>query len=236
VALGNYTITAYATPVTLEFDTPDNNYTDGVITVGAHDVAVINVVAHPPSVPSGQTVYINVTAENQGYFSETFEVVVYADRWGGNTHVNIGSETVSLDVGDSTILEFTWDTSGVPCGTYWITAEAVLPEDDNLSDNIARTKVGGIFVPGHKPEANILTLMVPIASAILFIVALGMAAIGFFKILMSVRIKWLLRQHDRSRVQKGQRDVVIPYTRGPSLNRTWDATYQTTKQTFGKTI
>jgi parallel beta-helix repeat protein len=155
-----------------------------------HDVAVINVTAHPRGVPRGQTVYINVTVENQGNVPETFDVIVYADRWGDDVHIDIENQTVSLDVGASKIVEFTWNTSGVPAGTYWITAEAVLPEDEDPDDNIARTRIGGIFAPLKQREVNILAVLAPLASAILAVVLLGVAALGFFKILMSVRLRW----------------------------------------------
>jgi hypothetical protein len=157
----------------------------------------------------GQTIYINVTVENQGDFLETFDVIVYADELGGKVHMDIGNKTISLDVGASTILEFTWNTTGVPQGNYWITAEAVLPEDNDPDDNIARTLIGGIFDPWHKPEADTLTLLIPIAMVILFAVTLGMVAIGFFKILMSPRIKWPLRYDNSSRAPKEQGNVII---------------------------
>jgi len=155
-----------------------------------HDVAVTSIRASPTTVPQGQPIYINATVENHGDFTETFDVIVYADQWGTNAHFEIGNETVSLDIEESTLLEFVWDTTGVPYGTYWITAEAILPEDAVPQDNIARTKVGGICVPYSPSTVDIIGLLMPIASVILAVVLLGAAVFGLFKILMSVRLRW----------------------------------------------
>jgi len=49
-----------------------------------HDVAVTNVTASPTEALAGQTISINVTVENQGEFTETFDVNVKYDFgcWG----------------------------------------------------------------------------------------------------------------------------------------------------------
>ncbi len=153
------------------------------------DVALTRIETWPTAAPRGRPIYIDVTVENQGENAETFDVIVYADQFGTDVHFDIGDETVSLDIGESKLLEFVWDTTGVPYGTYLITAEAILPEDADPADNIKRTKVGGIYIPIRQPHVNILDLLAPIASAILFLVALGTAAVGFFKILMSPRLR-----------------------------------------------
>ena len=154
-----------------------------------HDIAITDMTAYPTYAPRGEPIYISVTVENQGVCPETFDVFVYADGWGSCPDFDVGNETVSLNIEESKLLEFIWDTTDVPCGSYWITAEAVLPEDADPADNIARTRVGGICVPYHKPEVNILALLTPIASAILVVVALGTAAVIFFKTLMSPRLR-----------------------------------------------
>lgn len=139
--------------------------------------------------PQGAPVYINVTVENQGNYAETFTVTVYADRIGGSS-VHVENRIVSLAVGESKLLEFVWDTTGAPYGSYWITAEAILPEDSDPADNIARTLVGGVCVPHHKPEVNILALLAPVASAIIALITLAIAAIALLKILTSPRLRW----------------------------------------------
>ena len=168
---------------------PDANgpVSDSVtIHAAGHDVAIISVTAWPTAVPQGEPVYIDVEVENQGTYAETFSVSVYADRVGEPpVHVFIENRTVSLDIGESRLLDFVWDTTGVPYGSYWITAEAILPTDENPANNIGRAWVGGICAPHY--YASVLAIIVPIISAMLAIVALGIIAVGFFKLLAIAR-------------------------------------------------
>jgi len=202
---GNYTLWANATQAnyTGDYEPYDNTNYDGWVKVRDHDVAVTNIGAWPTAAPKGQPVYINVTVENQGDFTETFDVIVYADQWGSPAHFDIGSETVSLDIEESRVLEFVWNTIDVPCGSYWITAEAILPDDADPADNIARTRVGGICVPYSPSSVDIIGLLIPIASVILVVVLLGAAALGLFKILMSPKLRW-----PRRWLKMGDREIL----------------------------
>lgn len=174
----------------------DASYSEGIATdCWKHDVAITHIQARPIAVPQGQPIYINVTVENLGNFSETFNVIVYAGGDVGELRFEIGNKTVSLGIQELRLLEFVWDTMEVPCGTYYITAEAILPEDADPSDNIASTRVGGIGVPYSPHSVDIVGLLIPIALAILVIVSLGAAALGFFKILMSPRLRWPWRAY-----------------------------------------
>ena len=182
--VGNSTLDLYGT-LLLDYDLV--NYThseeDGYFSV--KDVAVIDLEVWPKSVPQGQPVYINVTVENQGGSRENFTVYVYADQMGVENHYDIGDEVVTdLPAGASTELDFTWDTIGVPAGSYWIVAEADLPSDVDPSDNSKRDRVGGICVPYVPREVtvfDILALWSPLALLILIVVGI----VGGFKILMS---------------------------------------------------
>lgn len=184
---GKYTISAYATQLLGEAETDDNTYINGIVSIRivVHDVAVTSIEARSTWVPQGQPVYTSVTVENQGEVAETFDVIVYADRNSGDLHYDIGNETVSLDIGESELLEFVWNTTDVPCGTYYITAEAILPEDADPADNVARTKIGGICVPYNPPSLDKLGMLISIASAVLVTILLGAVALGLFKVLMS---------------------------------------------------
>ncbi len=153
-----------------------------------HDVAVTDIMASAAYIPRGQPIDINVTVANQGLYPETVNVTVYADRNVGDLHFDIENDTSFLEIEASATLEFTWDTTDVPCGTYWITAEAVILEDDDLEDNIARIKVGGIGVPYQQRTANISTLLAPLALTIFTIAAAGSVAIGLFKLLTSIKL------------------------------------------------
>lgn len=103
--------------------------------VPQHDVAVIVIKAWPSPGLKTEPVNINVTVENEGHFPETFEVAVYADKITDDLHINIENLTVSLNIGESKLLEFVWDTTSLPDGSYLITAEAFLPEDAKPQNN-----------------------------------------------------------------------------------------------------
>jgi predicted nucleic acid-binding Zn-ribbon protein len=96
-----------------------------------HDIAVTNVTRSPTSVTVGDSISIDVTVENQGDFSETFDVAVYYD-----SDVVDSMTDVSLDSGDSEVLPFIWDTTGVSPDTYVISAEAFLEGDEHTENNV----------------------------------------------------------------------------------------------------
>lgn len=164
-------------------------------TIEVHDVAVTNITAWPTAVPQGEPIYINVTVENQGNFTETFSVTVSASHWGTGTVIPIGTKTVyDLSPNASKTVNFVWDTTGAPLGTYDLTAEAILPEDDDPEDNILIAKgiVAGICRPYHAREMSILELLLSMAPVGLILVAFGMVTIGLFEIVGSVKPPWRL--------------------------------------------
>jgi hypothetical protein len=111
---------------------------DGVAYVGSVDVA-IGEIDTPLNIPQGSMALINVTAQNRGQPTETFDVTLSA-----NSAV-IGTQTVmNLPGGVNQVLNFAWDTTPEPIGQYSLTATAtaVLGEID-LADN---TLSVGVFV------------------------------------------------------------------------------------------
>jgi parallel beta-helix repeat protein len=155
VDAGNYTISGEASVVAFETDTADNIFVDGTVNVKpAHDVAVVDVEVTPRSVTQGQTVYINVTVQNQGGFTESFSVYVYADK---NLTV-VGDETVigqqsvsNLEPGANKTLNFAWST-WVALGEYWISARASVVEfETDVSDNLL---INGVVRVSAKIEAG----------------------------------------------------------------------------------
>jgi hypothetical protein len=97
-----------------------------------HDVAVTSVSMSTNNVVRGELIYIYVTTENQGDFTETFNVTAYIDAW----PVSMPQTVSSLPSGDSRNLTFTWDTESATEGYHGIkaTASAVAGETD-VSDN-----------------------------------------------------------------------------------------------------
>jgi hypothetical protein len=109
---------------------------DGAAYVGAVDVA-IGEIDTPLDIPQGSMALINVTAQNRGQPTETFDVTLSADS------TPIGTQTVmNLPGGGSQILTFPWDTTSLQMGQYTLTATAtaIVGEidynDNTLSVNV----------------------------------------------------------------------------------------------------
>ena len=120
-----------------------------------HDVAVTDVYVSPTSVEAGQYVAVNVTVENQGIYEETFDVTVYFNL------IPIGpSQTiVSMANGTTLNLAFNWDTTGVPAGTYTISAEASLAADTDQDDNFFVD--GSVSISAGPPSGLYTRLYLP---------------------------------------------------------------------------
>jgi len=128
-----YNITGKASIIPYETDVADNVFVDGSVKLFSPDVAIVNVVASTNATYVGRLVYINVTAENQGVISESFNVSAYYDAQ------LIGSVVVSdLAPGANITLGFVWDTSGaLPCHWYNITGKAsIIPYETDVADNV----------------------------------------------------------------------------------------------------
>jgi parallel beta-helix repeat protein len=91
----------------------------------------------------GYPVRINVTIENKGRQTESFNVTIYA-----NTTIAV-TENVALNGGDSSKMTFTWNTAGFAYGNYHITIFVwPIPNEINTTDN---TLYGGkvlVTIPG----------------------------------------------------------------------------------------
>jgi len=110
-----------------------------------HDVAITDVNASPLTALPGDIVNINVTAQNQGGYTEVFNVTVYA-----NSEI-VGKKSVSLDKGSSKIIPFMWNTTGFGKGDYTVSASAsIVPSEVDTADNSkAANQIVTILYPGH---------------------------------------------------------------------------------------
>ena len=106
--------------------------------IGVHDIAVTNVTPSKTVVGQGYSLNINVTVANQGDYTETFNLTVYANE------TIIETKEVTLSSGNSTTITFTWNTTGFAKGNYTISAHAEPVEDDDIGDNNCTD--GWIFV------------------------------------------------------------------------------------------
>ncbi|MCD6240310.1 hypothetical protein J7K27_02140 [Candidatus Bathyarchaeota archaeon] len=108
--------------------TIEHSTTDGYFSAlhVIHDVAIINLIA--------SNSYVNVTVENQGTQTETFNVSVYYYLLISDPL--IGIETVTLEPNTNLTLIFTWNPPAT--GRYKIVAEAsVIAGETHTEDNIS---------------------------------------------------------------------------------------------------
>ena len=131
-SIGDHILKAEASIVEGETDTADNIMTTIVtVKVPSNDVAIIAIDA-PAEAYQGDTVSVSVTVENQGTYSETTTVSL-TDETDGKP---IGSQSVTLSAGDSTVVSFDWDTIGASIGDHILLAEASqVPNETDFADN-----------------------------------------------------------------------------------------------------
>ncbi|MCW3987884.1 MAG: C25 family cysteine peptidase [Candidatus Bathyarchaeota archaeon] len=126
---------------------------DGTVIIHAsvvHDIGIVNVTTSKagclPLETVGQeynmTVYVNV--ENQGNFTEIFNVTVYTNA------TTIGKQLVVLNPGYNITLEFTWDTTGFAKGNYSITttADTVSGETDATDNTMIYPRYTFVTIAG----------------------------------------------------------------------------------------
>jgi len=94
------------------------------------DIAVTDVVCSKIVVEKGDSVAINVTLENQGIYTETFNVTTYA-----NTTI-IRTQETTLENGSIITIEIAWNTSSLAEGNYIVKAYVwPLPFETDIADN-----------------------------------------------------------------------------------------------------
>jgi len=144
---GNYTISAYVTPVLNEAEITDNTFKDGVVNVMRRpDIAVTNVEPLKTLVVQGYSMSINVTVKNQGDDTETFNVTAYANT------TRIQTETVTLTSGKCITITFTWNTSGFVKGNYTLSAYVwPIPNETATEDNMC---IGGAVLVTIAGDVN----------------------------------------------------------------------------------
>jgi hypothetical protein len=123
---------------------PHTTTNGNVQVISTSDIAVTNVTPLKTIVGQGYSMRINVTVENQGDQTETFNVTVYTNT------TAIETQTVnSIPNGTSTILTFTWNTTGFAKGNYTISAYAwPVPGETDISNNTLTDGWVVVTIPG----------------------------------------------------------------------------------------
>ena len=117
-----------------------------------HDVSLVNMMPSKTVVGQGFPVSINVTVENQGFYTENLNITAYADLVVppvGN-EITIGRQVVfNLQIGEARNVTFRWDTVDLAKGNYTLNAVIdALPDDVDLADNIYTSGIVTIVVVG----------------------------------------------------------------------------------------
>ncbi len=108
-----------------------------------HDVAVTIVNPLKTIVGEDYPLFINVTVQNQGAHSETFNVTVYAN----STVIN--QTQITLAGGNTTSYIFTWDTTAYNYGYHIISAFAnYVPSETDTTDNFLTYGDVMVTIPG----------------------------------------------------------------------------------------
>jgi hypothetical protein len=101
-----------------------------------HDVAVTNVNCSKGVVGLGQLAFINISVENHGEYSETFNLTCYCNNTAITQAGGQNYTAVTLSSGNITTINIKWNTTGFTYGSYNISAHAdTVPNEINISDN-----------------------------------------------------------------------------------------------------
>ena len=116
-----------------------------------HDVAVTSVTTDRTTVTQGEPVVVTIVIENQGTVSETTTVTALAGT------ITVGANPVTVAAGDSEVVVFTWDTTGVAPGDYLVkgTASQVSGETDTADNELTDGTVTVEAPPPPPPTGDL---------------------------------------------------------------------------------
>lgn len=126
---------------------------DGLVDTRIHNIAITEVTPSKTRVTKNDSISINVTVQNAGNFTETFNLTIYCNT------TAIATQTVTLTDGTSTIITFTWNTTGFAIGNYTIIATAdPVPGETETEDNTLVNGVVNVALPPPITTTNITPL------------------------------------------------------------------------------
>jgi len=129
-------------------ETPPETYT--VLSKAAAQalVQVTKITSNTTWVYQGQVVNVNVTVSNVGDPPENVWVTLYYNMTAGKS---IGAYPVYLDIEQNYTFLFMWNTAGIPCLNYTLTAVATIPTGSNtfIDGSITIRLVGDVNGDGR---------------------------------------------------------------------------------------
>jgi parallel beta-helix repeat protein len=124
------------------------------------NIALTNITLFKTVLGQGFNLHVNVTIQNQGMFSEDFDITFYANT----TIIGTVTDVVSAS-GNATTIPFSWNTTGFAKGNYTLSAYAwpVQDETDTL-DNTLTDGLVCVGIPGdvdgnHKVDIKDILIM-----------------------------------------------------------------------------
>jgi parallel beta-helix repeat protein len=118
------------------------------VSLTVHDVAIIGLTVQPASVRMGGTVAITVAYSNRGTVAESFDITVFYDQ----TIIGVRPVTNMPASAQGTMI-VTWNTGGVPDGSYVIRAVASSVPDEANTGNNEFLLAGFTVLPNQAPVA-----------------------------------------------------------------------------------
>ena len=111
------------------------NSTTKTVTVQIHDIALSSLTATPSTVRKGGIVTIQLTADNNGNFTESFTITAYYHDTATDVVIETKSIT-SLAGGNSQLLTIVWNTTNLAPDTYTLKVEtSAILEETRTEDN-----------------------------------------------------------------------------------------------------
>jgi hypothetical protein len=138
-----------------------NTSVDGTVQVGVHAVAVTSIVTSKagclpmPVVGRGYPLTVNVTVQNEGTFSETLDISLYA-----NTNLAATSMVTNLSPGIRITLVLSLNTTGFAYGNYNITAKVALANGE--TNTVSNVLAGGtikVSIPGDVDGNQVVNIL-----------------------------------------------------------------------------
>ena len=148
------------------FSSFDVTYSPDPLTL-QDDVAITSIALSKTIIGEGYSLRLNVTAVNEGDFTESFSVTAYSSSVSQpGKRVTILTQTVSgLSAGESYILVFSWNTTGITNGNYTIVVSAATVQGEaNFSNNVLSsgiiqvTKKGDVNGDGRSNVLDLITV------------------------------------------------------------------------------